>query len=506
MIDADSMKQNELDGNRRQRLSVILVCLLSALAAITICSKSSPIYPFNDWQDANCYFTVGKSILAGVVPYRDLFEQKGPFIYFIHAAAALISRDTFFGMYLIETVFAAVFLYWSYKSVELFCGRKAIYTVPFLALVVFTSRAFCHGDSAEELCAPFLAYTVFVALKAVRNRSFPADRESIMIGISAACVFWTKFSLCGLFAGWFAAYAIDMLIHKKWGRILRAAASIAAGLVIGTLPWILYFGIHHAAGDWLEVYIYDNLFIYSNLEDGGSLISRVIGGLYHGIRNLYFFIAGFILMVIGGIYCVVRRWIPELLYSCAMFALAFFVSYVGGRSYQYYAFFLAPFVCLGFVPLCSITDAFNEKKRFLKRGWCWGYLLLLAAAYALTPNRYLIGVEKKELPQYQFAEIISETENATLLNYGFLDGGFYTTTGIIPNCRSFCELNIPLVELRKLQDEFVAEGKCDYVVTRSGSLDGIDRNRLYSLVSTSVFFYEGSEHTYYLYRLTSLDR
>lgn len=73
--------------NKRQ----LLFIAATAIVTITICTKSSPIYPFNDWVDANCFLTVGKSMLHGKVPYQDLYEQKGPLLYILHALAALIS-------------------------------------------------------------------------------------------------------------------------------------------------------------------------------------------------------------------------------------------------------------------------------------------------------------------------------------------------------------------------------------------------------------------------------
>ena len=60
--------------------------------------------------------------------------------------------------------------------------------------------------------------------------------------------------------------------------------------------------------------------------------------------------------------------------------------------------------------------------------------LIIAFALLATPNRYLMSYKKEELPQYKFAEKIKQSgiENPTLLNYGFLDGGFYTASGILP--------------------------------------------------------------------------
>ena len=114
-----------------------------------------------------------------------------------------------------------------------------------------------------------------------------------------------------------------------------------------------------------------------------------------------------------------------------------------------------------------------------------------------TPNRYLMGVEQSEMPQYKFKEIIEQKENPTLLNYGFLDGGFYTVCNIIPNCKAFCKLNIPLEEMYRLQKNYVEAGLCDFVVTRNYFAEF----EKYTCVAKSSFINEDIMFDYYLYQL-----
>ena len=70
-------------------------CFFLSILFLLICTKSSPLYPFNDWVDSNAFFTMGKGMINGKVLYRDLFEQKGPLLYFIHGLSYLISNKTF---------------------------------------------------------------------------------------------------------------------------------------------------------------------------------------------------------------------------------------------------------------------------------------------------------------------------------------------------------------------------------------------------------------------------
>ena len=93
--------------------------LLASFAVLTVCSKNSFLYPMNDWVDVNCFFTVGRGITHGLVPYRDLYDQKGPLLYFVYALAALISEHGFFGVFVIEALLFSLFLYLGGRIAEL---------------------------------------------------------------------------------------------------------------------------------------------------------------------------------------------------------------------------------------------------------------------------------------------------------------------------------------------------------------------------------------------------
>lgn len=71
---------------------------------LLICTKSSPLYSLNDWVDSNAFFTMGKGIINGKIPYKDLFEQKGPLLYFIHGISYIISNKTFIGVFILEVL------------------------------------------------------------------------------------------------------------------------------------------------------------------------------------------------------------------------------------------------------------------------------------------------------------------------------------------------------------------------------------------------------------------
>lgn len=90
---------------------IIAILLVASIFTLLICSKNSPLYPYNDWVDGNAFFTMGKGMFNGKVPYKDLFEQKGPLLYLIYGIGYLISHDTFLGVYLLEVISYTIFGY-----------------------------------------------------------------------------------------------------------------------------------------------------------------------------------------------------------------------------------------------------------------------------------------------------------------------------------------------------------------------------------------------------------
>ncbi len=109
---------------------------------------------------------------------------------------------------------------------------------------------------------------------------------------------------------------------------------------------------------------------------------------------------------------------------------------------------------------------------------------------------------KDETMQYRFAAIVERTPDATLLNYGFMDAGFYTACRITPSVKYFHQTNVPIQEMIDEQRRYVLEGVTDYVVARDplpSDLDG-----LYTLAATADapagFWYDAV----YLYKRNDL--
>ncbi len=463
---------------------------ITASIIITLCSKSSPLYPFNDWADSNCFFTVGKAMSHGKVLYRDIYEQKGILLYLLHTVSYYISPRSFLGVWLWEIAAASAFLMISAKTLLLWAPRRILPLLLPVAALVYTLPCFVFGDSAEEFCLPLLAYALYAGLRADREDRALRRAEWLCIGITSACVLWIKYSMVAFYLGWVLVPAYTMMRQRDWRGMGEMVLYVALGVVIVTAPVTAYFAFSHALNDLFTGYFYNNIFLYYR-GNSTPLIIRTIRNLFNTFRDAAPLYGAVMLSLPWLLAQKDRRPAAQVILS--MSALCFGI-FNAEAHFRYYALILAiymPIVCL---PLRETTELWLPHiSKILS------YTVAAAAAavivYTNCSNFYLLEYKKEELPQYRFAAVMDRYDHASMLNYRFLDGGFYTVSGIVPEEKYFCLLNLSLPEMIEEQDRCVREGRADFLVT-------MDRDReypLYRLLSEETFPRTGESHTYRLY-------
>lgn len=485
-------------GYRIPKKSYVFLLITAALI-ITICSKSSPLYPLNDWVDANCFFTVGKSMLHGKVLYRDIVEQKGFYLYVIHALAYLMSHTSFFGVYLLEIASAFAFLVYAYKIALLFCSdADVLYLIPVLAALIYGTYAFAHGDSAEEFCLPLLTYALWVGIKALRNGETPKKGEFFIIGVTSGCVLWIKYTMLGFYLGWFIVPACLMIRKHAWKKLGTSIAAIALGVCAATLPVIVYFAANGALHDLWEIYFYDNIFIYSQGHGiKHSILENIIRESLRAIRDnraisimIFLGLFWFGTMKKGAVFAQVL---------CSMVCTAALV-YCGNESILYYTFIFSAFVPV-VLPMMEALSAYGFHKQLHNKRLVFtasGVIL----AIILNNNAYMLRLSEADLPQFAFMKYVDQVENPTLLNYGSLDLGFYTVYDIVPHCKYFCKLNIQLDEMIESQNDYLEQGISDFVVTIGRKIE----SELYECVAETEYLYENRDMAIYrMYALKTLN-
>ncbi len=440
------------------------------------CSMTSYLFPIHNWVDQNCFLTLGKGILEGTVPYRDLFEQKGPLLYFIHSAGLLISDNNFHGVFIIQILFFTAYMIIMKKTAEIFLedSRKALIVAVICGTVTAVTHCYRRGDNAEEFCLPFVAVALYWLLKAMKNGYSKTMTNKVMLlnGFLAGCIFWIKFTLLGFHLAWTAGFFVVMLTEKKYAKAFAGCVVFLCGMALSGVPYLIYFAMHDSLKDLFEVYIYSNIFLYSkHMTVAERIIYMLKTAGSNIIKNPTLDI-----LIFTGLYgfCLTNRYIKKAGYKILLVLCSFVLFtgiFIGGTNYSYYYLITAFQSVLGGIYIVDIlTERFPKMLDNITNGKKIATaVIFLAVTVTMSNSKFYYGMGKNDFPQYQFAEIINAEENTTLFNYNFLDGGFYLGAGKKPLSRYFCRVNIPqrnLPEMYEEQKNVLREKKADFVVSR----------------------------------------
>ena len=477
------------------------ILLIMAAAAITLCSASSPLYPLNDWVDANCFFTVGKSMLFGKIPYRDLYEQKGPLLYVLYAMAYPVSHTSFLGVWIFEIAAAWLFLLRADEVIRTICGARSIPAILLTTAFVYTCPAFLRGGSAEEFCLPLLMLPLCVGTEMLLNGRELRTAEALRIGLGAGAVLWIKYSMLGLYPAWFVFLAVVMIRRGQGRQLLRAFLAIVAGALLSTAPILLYFVINDALSDLWTAYIVNNIFTYGKSSSAVSMVRALLSGA----ASMLTYNDGTVLAVILAFVVFLREGKRKLAWWMLLcFGSAFAIVYMGGINMKYYSEILCVFFPFGAAALWKLVYPADAKACSIRNRT--GHILVCAALFILmllgSENREMLLKPKREMPQYLFAEKIEERPGASLFNYGALDIGQYTVSDIVPTCRYFCMLNLQSEEMFHEMDRYMEEGVTDFIVSRDLPV----MSPYYKLVMQTEYPSGGISYTYYLYERTEAER
>ena len=471
-------------GNRTaERAGILSFCLITAFLALLFASSSSPLYATNFWTDTNIYFTIGRGLRAGLMPYRDLFDHKGPLLYLVYGLAACLSDTGFTGVFLLETLSLAAFLYLSCSFARRAGARSSAAAAPPLAAMAACGcRAFTQGGSAEEFCLPFLFLGIVSAARILDLAENAGEGEAdlrgpaVLFGGAASFVFLVKYTDVGLFAG-LGLFALLFL----WRARGFAAALRALGLMLlgFAAPCFLVFGfyaVRGALGDCLRVYFFENLSSYSGAPMSLRLhLWNALAYLRTQSRANPAIAALTVIGMLAWAGSRLRRGGRGSLFSAlslpAGAGCLLLTCYWGEMAHPYYALVFAATAVPGIGALLALPGRViaGRSARYAAAAFTLLLTALLPLSTAMKPEmRALRGVRREEMPQAVFAEkmrLLSGNGEPSVLDLTSLDQGFYLAAGVLPRTRYFADNNLETEEKREAIGGYLSDGVCEYVVT-----------------------------------------
>ena len=348
--------------------------LFIPIAALFLCIYAivtSPFFLF-DGADSAIFKTIGLAILKGKVPYVDIFDHKGPIIFFINALGQwMIPGRT--GIFLLEIVSLSISLFLLFKISRLYVKPFAAFLCT-LASLFFFGGMLTEGDQVEEWELPFLALSLYEGLAFLKKGKDAVftSRIGFLLGISFAYVFLIRPNDgVAIPGGIMLGLSLYVLVQKHYADLFRGVAAFALGSVLIALPVFIYFACHHAVMDLI------NGTILVNTSYAGGLKEQFLSCFGHGKMALSVILIALLAL---SFHVHDRAWVILLPASLFVYIL------MGARLYPHYYMVLVPFICL------YIT--------FLAKNKDWPLVLLAAAVLLFSQqawNESLLKTGRKAL-------------------------------------------------------------------------------------------------------------
>jgi len=427
--------------------------ILIAVLIMVVFSTCSYLYPLNPWDDANVYMTIGNAMLGGKELYVDIFDHKGPVLFFLHEWAAVLSRSSFVGIFLLEIVCCYAYLLFSYKTMRLFSSSPMLVPLTLLlGILTYSSDFFSYGDSVEEFALPIFAHSLYHMLRFVRDRQVPNRWQSIIMGVGMALLFWMKFNLLFFYVGGFLALLYIAWKRKQMPDLWSVVLWVAIGFVAVSVPVLAYFAIHGTLDALWYAYFEVNIFHYHGVATNGEpafwWFKLVKLGIWAVLMIPVFFlrVSKDVKLLLFGTYGV-------LVLSFATLTVQF-----------YYFLTLFPFFPL------LITFAPNLRPSLASKA-----LIVIVITIAIATNWNIVTLVNGTFPTsvLEMADIINqnETEDSEVLTFSSYDTGIYQHTRHLPPNKNYFLSSILDPEIKAEQAALVASGKVKYLVREIGAIN-----------------------------------
>jgi len=212
-----------------------------------------PLFTAPFERDQGAYATVARGWLDGALPYRDLWDNKGPLLFLWYVVSFSLLGQNQEAPRMAAALAAALSVPFLWAATRMLFGRREAAVAAIIFALSF-SNVYLQVTANSEvfmllpMTAGFWAFTV--GAQNNRNMWF------LLSGFLTSLAVFTRQSAILTFIGYIGWLAITRLRRREIrSQQIRALAALTSGGVLGAFPFVIYFTMHHALYDlWYAMF------------------------------------------------------------------------------------------------------------------------------------------------------------------------------------------------------------------------------------------------------------
>ena len=419
-------------GHARVKIDTLMVFLYLVLASFVFLfvfsTSTSPFYPTPFMDDSGIYQLIGKGWTEGLIPYLDLWDNKGPLLYFINAMGFLLYGGKH-GVFILQVINLSLALHVIYKTIRIHYGYLAS-ILGSTAALLWLSNMSVNNNPAEWLLIPqcFSFYLLYKWLKNYPQEDLPWTSSAIF-GITIGCGLLLRFSDCLPIMGSLLAVATFLIYDGKWKEVVKHSIICITGLGIFILPFQIYFYVKGGLSEmWYASFLHNIEFVehsrfqsyYSTYAVGSFVFSYAV-----------YFIAIIIVVLTIAFHRTSRRLAIVLLVASVVTLV--FISQTFARGT--YSVSSISIFCL----VVFLLDELIRGQSRLSSMWYWGVMFtMVVIIFCLQTWQELDrGCKSNDLALYkQVEKCIPASEHDSFVGFDLIPD-IYVYTSLKPAHRFF---------------------------------------------------------------------
>ena len=276
-----------------QYTEFFVILILSFVYQFVMSISLTP-FTLNEGYDSLIFKQMGLSILQGKALYIDLFDHKGPFIFFINAIGQFIVPGKI-GLFILYTVnFSFVIFLW-FKISKLFVRNRIATLFPVILALLFLQMASNEDNETEDWSLIPITYSLYLFAKFCFKEQIVNNKEYFFLGVSMGVVTFMRINNMAPNCCVILALTIFFILRHRLSDFKKMILSVMCGwLIVTLLVFVLIFILYGRLG--IEEMLYGT-FTY-NFEYMGSSQAvapdRMRWYIRYGLASLFFIVVIYI--------------------------------------------------------------------------------------------------------------------------------------------------------------------------------------------------------------------
>ena len=171
----------------------VLLILVSFSVFLSLGTNYSPLNKAILGHDCGIFSYVAFAMQKGRILYTEVWENKGPLLYFIYYLGLSINKKI--GIYILETLGLFISVLFSYKTLKKITNSRLFSLMGVLYSFNFFPYVFEEGTFSESFAMPLICIGIYLFAKYIKNKETLSNIEIIFFGVLTRinCIIKIKF-------------------------------------------------------------------------------------------------------------------------------------------------------------------------------------------------------------------------------------------------------------------------------------------------------------------------